>query len=197
MDTAKVIKISEPLLPGPHRGVEKPPGVKRLARHRPEYGSARQARQERRRGRGKSGGAAGARLTRAAEAGTTARPKGNVAPDMRSSRNAARRCGNGRGGGAAASQDRPARQGQERRPARKAMSRRTCGPPGTRLGAAETAEAAARQRHRTDPRGRGRGGEGDRCELKARIEPQAQGFRVKFVSLSGLSLRRRWTFRKK
>ena len=101
MDTAKVIKISEPLLPGPHRGVEKPPGVKRLARHRPEYGSARQARQERRRGRGKSGGAAGARLTRAAEAGTTARPKGNVAPDLRSARNAARRYGNGRGGGAA------------------------------------------------------------------------------------------------
>ena len=188
MDTAKVIKISEPLLPGPHRGVEKPPGVKRLARQRPEYGSARQARQERRRCRGKGSGAA--------EAETTARPKGNVAPDMRSSRNAARRCGNGRGGGAGLT--RAAETTETMGPASLGRDRDD-GPSGTRFPqqARQERRRGRGGRRRTDPRGRGRGGEGGRCELKARIEPQAQGFRVKFVSLSGLSLRRRWTFRKK
>ena len=156
MDTAKVIKISEPLLPGPHRGVEKPPDVKRLARHRPKCGSARQGRQGQRRparnaarrcgngrdsrrrtdprGRGRNNGPPerqcraghavlperGSALRkrrrrwdrlRLAETGTTARPERGSALRKR--------------------------QRQGRRPVRKAISRRTCGLPGTRLRAAE------------------------------------------------------------
>ena len=185
MDTAKVIKISEPLLPGPHRGVEKPPGVKRLARHRPECGSARQ-RQGQRRCRGRNDGPS----ERQCRAGHAVRPERGSALRKRQRRRRGRGSrrrtdprGRGRNDGPS---ERQCRAGHAVRPER-----------GSALRKRQRRRRGRGSRRRTDPRGRGRGGEGDRCELKARIEPQAQGFRVKFVSLSGLSLRRRWTFRKK